>query len=321
MLGIFSPVEHVQGHITYQIFCYKQAEQFPVQLPAERVRTETIRLLTNTKLKYYRNRNNTALYQKYDALAGVNGEALSIIEPSHGRARTQLMLPETYQAGFLRRYVLLLAISQLAQPFGFEPCHAGVVTAPWDTHKGVLIIGASGSGKSTLSIGCACEEFGLLGDDLVMLRNDDEKSTCHIKHIKAFALSREVSLRSGTLDLWPNLAALRQLTPDQRDKRYCSIEEIAQGAFRLSTAIRLVLFPELTTATSSTTARMSKASTLQALVDECLGKSKMPHQAQERFFAFLSALAEQAPGYRIRMARGKNDGPRLVSELLAGETL
>lgn len=316
MLGIFSPAKHVQGHITYQVYCYDQAEHFHVQLPSKRVRTETMRLLTDTKLKYYRNSDSTTLYQKYEALTGVNDEALSIIEPARGRALTQLMQPEAYRPGFLRRYVLLLAISQLVQSFGFEPCHAGVVTAPWDTQKGALIIGTSGSGKSTLSIGCACEGFGLLGDDLVMLRDNDDQSTCSIK---AFAISREVSLRSGTLNLWPNLAALRQLAPDQRDKRYCSIEEIAQGAFRLRTTIRLVLFPELTTGTRSTVARMSKASTLQALVDECLGKSKLPHQAQEHFFAFLSTMAEQASGYRIIMARGKNDGPSLVSALLAGD--
>jgi hypothetical protein len=318
MLGIFPRIEQVQGHTTFQVFCYTQAEQFSVQLPHKRVRTETMRLLTNTTLKYYRSSDGTTLYQQYAALAGVNGEALSIIKPDEGRALTQLVLPENYQAGFLRRYVLLQAIGQLVQRFGFEPCHAGVVTAPWDTREGALIIGASGSGKTTLSAGCACEGFGLLGDDLIMLRDEHENNT---NSIHAFAISREVSLRSGTLDLWPNLAVLRQLIPDQREKRYCSIDDFAQGAFRLQTAIRVVLFPELTTETRSTVVRISRASTLQGLIDECLGKSKLPHQAQERFFAFLSLLAEQAVGYRIIMARGKNDGPKLVTALLAGEIL
>src|SRR5437588_1581563 len=163
MLGIFPRPGKVQGEVTYFILCYERAAQFPVQLPAQRVRTETMRLLTNTRLKCYRSADDTTEYQSFVALPPVNETALSVIYSTDGMALTQLEMADRYQAAFLRRYVLLLALGQLMQRYGFEPCHAASVTAPWDSEQGALILGASGIGKTTLSIGCALLGCGLLG--------------------------------------------------------------------------------------------------------------------------------------------------------------
>ena len=316
MLRIFPPLEQEQGAVTYRILCYEQEGQFTEALPHQRKRTDTIRLLTNTRLKYYRGEHDARRYLKYEKLSQSNGAVLSMIDADQHAALTQVEAPIEYQAQFLRRYVFLLALGQLMHPFGFEPCHAGVVTAPWDDRLGALIVGSSGKGKTSLSIGCASAGCGLLSDDLIMLRQPRENESVH-----AFALSHEVSIRSGTLDLWPNLQALASLPADRRDKRYCMIEQIRPGAARLQTEIHLLLFPALTSETSSMVVPLSKAQTLQRLVDECLGKSTLPQQAQARLFSFLCALAEQAPGYEVLMARGTNDGPQLVYSLFAGERL
>lgn len=324
MLGSFPEPARIAGEATYTILCYENAAQFPVPLPLprNRVRTDTLRLLTHTRLKYYRSREDALLYQSYAALPPVNETALSVIDPEQGSALTQIELPERYQPAFLRRYVLLLALGQLMQIYGFEPCHAGAVTAPDNIQQGALILGSSGSGKTTLSIGCATVGCGLLGDDLVMLRHDKAQNT-----IGAYAISHEVAIRSGTLDLLPSLASLRTLPADHRDKRYCHSEQIRTGSTRTYTPIRLLCFPSLTgeatstVSTVSTVTPLSKASTLQALVDECLSKKALPFSAQERMFAFLSQLAEQATGYQLSIARGSNDGPGIVYSLLTGKTL
>jgi hypothetical protein len=313
-LDIFPEPGEVQGEATYFVLCYENAAQFPIQLPHGRVRTETVRLLTNTKLKYYcGGDDDRAQYQCYVALPPTNEAALSVIDPSHAVALTQLEMPERYQPTFLRRYVFLLALGQLMHKFGFEPCHAGAVTAPWDSQQGALIMGASGSGKTTLSIGCAALGCGLLGDDLVMLREDTTDGT-----VVAHTLSHEVSIRSGSLDLWPALSFLRDVPADQRDKRYSAIEHVHTGAARAQTTIRLLLFPTLTTESHSVVTPLSKAHTLQELVDECLGKKQFMLQAQESLFLFLSTLAEQAAGYRLAIARGSSDGPQIVRSLFAG---
>lgn len=321
MLGSFPEPACIAGEATYTILCYENAAQFPVPLPLprNRVRTDTLRLLTHTRVKHYRSREDTLLYQSYAPLPPVNETVLSVIDPEQGSALTQIELPERYQPTFLRRYVLLLALGQLMQVYGFEPCHAGAVTGPDTFQQGALILGSSGSGKTTLSIGCATIGCGLLGDDLVMLRHDKAQN-----NIGAYAISHEVAIRSGTLDLLPSLASLRTLPADQRDKRYCHSEQIRTGSTRTSTLIRLLCFPSLTdeaTSTASTLTPLSKASTLQALVDECLGKKALPFSAQERMFAFLSQLAEQATGYQLSIARGSNDGPGIVYSLLTGKTL
>jgi hypothetical protein len=314
LLGIFPRPVKIHAYLTYKVFCYEDAEHFSLRLPQLRTRTSTVRLLTKTKLKYYSAGDTTALYQKYEAQPEVNKEVLSIIWPAQRTAITQLVLPLDEQAIFLRRYVFLLALGQLLQPYGYEPFHAAAVTAPEDATQGALILGASGSGKTTLSIGCACEGFGLLGDDLVMLRRASEAS-----RIDAYAITHEVSMRSGTIDLWPSLAFLEQYPVDQRDKRYCAIEQLAHGAARLHTSIQLLLFPMLTTEQSSRIIPLAKSSVLQALIDECLGKSEVHRQAQERAFSFLCTMSEHVPGYRIAIARGATDGPQLVHALLTGE--
>jgi hypothetical protein len=318
MLDVFPKPDVIRGEVTYAVLCYDNIEQFPQPLPRHRVRTETMKLLTGTKLKYYRSRVAATryYYQSYTPLSPVNEAALSVIIPLQGVACTQLLTPEYYQEHFLRRYVFLLALGQLMQKYGYEPCHASAITAPWDCKQGALIVGESGSGKTTLSVGCAATGFGLLGDDLVMLRNSGASGAIH-----AHTISHEVSMRSGSLTLWPALAHLQGLAVDKRDKRYCPIDEVRADAARFETPIRLLLFPALTDEMESVVTPLSKANVLQELVDQCLGKQRtMPAEGEEQLFLLLSHLAEQAPGFRLSIARGANDGPELVRSLFKNHT-
>jgi hypothetical protein len=315
MLGAFAEPETVRGEAAYAIYCYDSASQFPLQLPSTRTRTETLRLLTNTRLKCYKAEGETE-YQSYEALPAVNAPALSIIYPAQHRALTELERLDLYQETFLRRYVFLIALGQLMREFGFEPCHSAAITAPWDSDQGALILGHSGSGKTTLSLGCAVSGCGLLGDDLIMLRADEQEQT-----INAYSIFQEVSVRSGSLDLWPSLEFLRSYPVDTRDKRYCLIENIRPGATRTHTPVRMLIFPSLTDEANSTLTPMSKASTLQMLIDHSTSKSNTRTgypQAQERLFFLLSSLAQQASGYRLAIARGASDGPELVRALFTG---
>ncbi len=314
MLGAFPEPATMRGQASYSIYCYDSAAQFPLQLPSTRARTDTLRLLTGTKLKCYRAGEGIE-YQSYEAQAAINVPALSMIDLAQCCAVTELELPDRYQESFLRRYVFLIALGQLMRAFGFEPCHSAAITAPWDSNQGALILGSSGSGKTTLSLGCAMNGCGLLGDDLIMLRADGPR-------ISACSITQEVSVRSGSIDLWPSLEFLRSYPVDDRDKRYCSIERIRPGATRTQTPIGLLIFPLLTDESHSTLIPMSKARTLQALIELCTGRSAARtgySQAQERLFFLLSALAQQASGYQLAIARGASDGPELVCTLFTGK--
>jgi hypothetical protein len=246
----------------------------------------------------------------------MNGTALSVICPARRRALTQLASFEQHRPHFLRRCVFLLALGQLMRTFQYEPCHAATVCAPWDDQQGALIFGSSGSGKTTLSLGCALSGFGLLGDDLLMLREQSELASDGTIH--AYALLPEISVRGGTLEVWPQLAFLRDIPADFRGKRHCAIEDIRPGAFRRQAAIRLLIFPTLTETGKSSVTRLSKAQALSELVEQCMRIEKTYPQSQARLFSLLGQLAEQAPAYRLALASGAQDGPRLLSELLAG---
>src|SRR6266852_269971 len=311
MLGIFPEPSKPRGEASYYVLCYEHASQFPVHLPHDRIRTDTIRLLTKTKLTWYRSRDYTTEYQSYAPLPGCNAAALTAISPDENLALTQLEMPEHYQARFLRRYVLLMALGELMHLYGFEPCHAAAITAPWNTQQGALIIGASGRGKTTLSLGCAITGCGFLGDDLVMLREDIMGGT-----ISAYAITHEVSARPATIDLWQTLSFMSAFPVDHYNKRYCSIEQVRTGSAFLQTPVRLLLSPSLTTEPQSTVTPLSKASALQELVFQCVGKGNTYPETQERLFILLSTLAEQAPGYQLTLARGASDGPQIVHSLL-----
>ena len=312
MLGAFPEPDRLGGAANYTVLCNDSAVHFPVPLPHKRIRIDTVRLLTDTRLKYYSSLDRTTEFQSYVPLPSVNAAALSVIDMKQNRALTQIEAPEYYQTGFLRRYVCLLALGRLMNAYGFQPCHAAAITSPWDTRQGALILGDSGSGKTTLSLSCATTGCGLLGDDLVMLRENQSN-----KGVDACAISDEVSIRSGSLALWPALSFLQHVPADQRDKRYCTIEQIQPAARRLQTSIRLLLFPSLTTATKSVVTRLSKASLLQELVDQCISKRNMSLQTQEQVFSLLGKLVEQAVGYHVAIARGTNDGPEIVRSLFA----
>ena len=312
MLGIFPEPVALSGTTSYTVLCDDQAMHFPMPLPPKRIRIDTVRLLTDTRLKYYTSLDRTIEFQSYVPLPAVNAAALSVIEMARHRALTQIAAPESYQTSFLRRYVFLLALGRLMNTYGFQPCHAAAITAPWDTQQGALILGDSGSGKTTLSLGCATTGCGLLGDDLVLLRESQAG-----EKVDACCISDEVSVRSSSLALWPTLSFLQQVPADHRDKRYCTIEQIRPGATRRQTSIRLLLFPALTTATASVVTRLSKATLFQELVDQCVSKRNMSTQTQEQLFSLLGKLVEQAAGYHIAIARGSNDGPEIVRSLLA----
>ena len=311
MLGIFPQPEPMRGEIMYDVLCYGGASQFPLRLPPARKRTETLRLLTNTRLKYYESLDLATEYQSFDALPPINGSALTVINRVEPVITTQLEMPERYQPAFLRRYVFLLALGQVMGRFGFEPFHAAAVTAPWDAQRGALLIGGSGSGKTTLSIGCAIAGCGFLGDDLLMLRAQDST-------IAVYAITREVSVRSSSLDLWDDLAFLRRYPADLRDKRYCSIEAIRSGSARLQTPVRLLLFPVLTSEAKSQLIPLSKARTLQELIEQGISRTHQQRPARESMFAFLSLLAQQAPGYQLVISRSAQDGPQMIHPLFTG---
>ena len=314
MLAPFPEAARIRGEVQYVIMCYDEAVCFPVQLPAAHQRTDAIQLLTGTRLKYYRSLDAALEYHSYVALEEINGAVLSVIERDAPIVTTQLERLERYQPSFLRRYVFLLALGHVMTRFGFEPFHAAAITAPWDDRQGALLMGASGSGKTTLGVGCAIAGCGLLGDDLVMLRAQEQDHA-----ITACAVTHEVALRSSSLPLWGALAFLAPYPADGRDKRYCSINAIRAGSARLHAPIHLLLFPALTGEARSRVIPMSKAQALQALIEQAIGTGYQHHHTPATLFALLGQLAQQGASYRVLISRGANDGSAIVESLFAGE--
>jgi hypothetical protein len=93
---MFPEPEKLQAEVTYAVMCYESFAHFPLQLPTSRKRTETVRLLTNTKLKYYQDLASMTEYQSYEALPPINGAVLTAISQSRNVLLTQLEMPDLY---------------------------------------------------------------------------------------------------------------------------------------------------------------------------------------------------------------------------------
>jgi hypothetical protein len=315
LLSTFPKPDMIRGKAEYALFCYDSEEHFPVQLPHKRQRTETLDLLTGTHLKYYTNHDRSVHYHYYAAQPSVNDRILSVISPEQHMAVMQLTTLEHYDLTFLRRYLLILTLGELMHSYGFVPCHTAAITAPWDDQQGALLLGTSGSGKTSLSLSCASFGCGLLGDDLLLLRQHTQDA-----RVYAHSISSEVSVRSATLDLWPALSFLKALPADTRDKRYSTIEQIRAGATCRQTPITLIIFPTLIEDARSSLTPLSKAATLRELVTLCVSKNDSYQQSQEHLFSLLGAMAEQAQGYQLSIARGDNSGPDLLCSLFTEAT-
>ncbi|QBD81734.1 hypothetical protein EPA93_39495 [Ktedonosporobacter rubrisoli] len=307
LLAAFPLSSSLAGNAFYSLFSYDDVAQFPMQLPAQCIHTGTTCLQTNTLLKYYRTRDATIRYHSYSAQSGVNAAILSVLHSQF--ACTQIAAFAENEPSFLRRYVLVPALGQLLRTYGFFPCHAAAVTAPWDDQQSALILGASGSGKTTLSLGSTSIGCGLLGDDLVLLQADGSGE------IRVYSLMPEVSVRARTLDIWPALAFLKDYPEDKRGKRYCTIEQLRPGARRLQSSLKALVFPQISPATRSTLVPLSKAQTMQLLIEHCISKTNIEVNEQESLFALLSSLVEQTPGYRMYSAKGQQDSAYLMCSL------
>ncbi len=310
LLACFPATNEHHGVLHCYIACYDSREYFPLRLPAQAQQHDTLQLVTNTQLSLYTDVDSNALYQHYAPQAACNGEILSVLHPQHHTAFIQLERAEQYTATFLRRYVFLLALGELLRSYDFVPYHAAALTAPGHDDCGILIPGDSGSGKTTLSLSCASTNYGLLGDDLVLLRLQ------HPSTLSIYAILPEIAVRTPSLALLPRLAFLHALPTDMRDKRYCTIEELRPGAMRLITQPRILLFPTLTDHTTHLVQRLGQAATLQRLVQHSISSKHTTRTAQEQLFSLLTALATQSTGYQVEIARGKPDLPQLIHSLV-----
>ncbi len=310
LLTCFPAAHEQHGALHCYITCYDSKDQFPLPIPADARQIDTLQLVTDTTLSLYMHEENHLLYQYYAPQTACNGTILTVLSLQQQTAFIQLERAELYTPAFLRRYVFLLAIGELLHNYGFVPYHAAALSAPDDDNYGVLIPGDSGSGKTTLSLSCASTTYGLLGDDLVLLRLTQPAT------LSVYAILPEVSVRTPSLALLPRLAFLQATPADQRDKRYCAIEQLRAGAMRFITQPRLLLFPTLTEAENHTAHALSQATALHYLIQQSISRAHTTRATQEQLFSLLTTLTMQATSYRVQIARGRDDLPAFIRSLI-----
>jgi hypothetical protein len=120
-----------------------------------------------------------------------------------------------------QQFVLLLARSWAR--LGWTPLHAGALIPPGE-NRCIFVCAPSGVGKTTLTTAMLCAGWRTLGDDKILLRNENGI-------IMARALSRRVHLHPSLSNWFPEIGSIEKWPRYSRwtEKRMVRLEDVWPG--------------------------------------------------------------------------------------------
>lgn len=196
-----------------------------------------------------------------------------------------------------------LPLLEILKRRGRYHLHAAGVT---DRDRAALICGAAGAGKSTIGLACARAGFGLLGDDLVLLRWRDGA-------LRARAFHDRPAITHDSTRFFPDLADLGET--DRTRKREVPFERIG-GVLVADAEPVLLLFPRVRAQGAAVATPLSADEALLELVPNVVRTDTGAAQAH---LDALAALARACPAYRLDIS-DPADAPALIRDLLSART-
>jgi hypothetical protein len=173
---------------------------------------------------------------------------------------------------------------------GRQLVHGGAVGAG---HGGVLLAGGSGSGKSTTALACLLSGLDYLGDDYVLLGEEDG-ATIH-------SLYSAAKLKPDHAGVFPSLVT-RMVNAERppAEKALWFIQALHPERLRPRVAARAVVVPHVAHAAATRVTRISSAAALLALAPSTIVQLSGAGDDSLKFMArFVSGL----PCYRLELGR------------------
>jgi hypothetical protein len=175
---------------------------------------------------------------------------------------------------------------------GRLPDHIRIHAASGLLPNGVfLIVGPKRAGKTTLALRLIAEAYDMTGDELVLLRDG-----------QAVAFPRKFYVREGSLDLLPNVNALRTSAPfvaNPVEGRLIAVDPTRFGRpWRISAApIAAILFIEPNHGARTTIVPCGKVDMVRRVVAEC----SPPASGRPGWMADLCRAVDRAETVTIRL--------------------
>ncbi|MBE0428993.1 MAG: hypothetical protein IBX61_03870 [Thermoleophilia bacterium] len=197
--------------------------------------------------------------------------------------------------------------AQLVKESGLFPLHAAGLSRD---DKGFLFLGKSGSGKSTLTLNLVRGGYGLLSDDTVFLRLQQEED-----RVRVLSFPEEINVKEETIQLLPELSKVKNFSFNElRGKSSFSIDELYPGCVVESSIPRVLVFPEIADSDATVVEPMSRTEALALSMR--YGFFFLDPSTTARHFEILSRLAGQAHCYRLYAGRNQEELERVIGSLL-----
>jgi hypothetical protein len=191
---------------------------------------------------------------------------------------------------------------------GVHEVHAALVGR---AGAGVLLAGASGAGKSTSAMACVRHGLDFLGDDVVGLEPRPD-GTC-----AGHSLFGGVSLAAADVDRFGVPAVHLDRAVRVAEKQCLFPMELGYGRTRDTVHVAAVLL--LHGGAGTTELEPAKRSAVLTNVAKNAMWTVVPRPGAAAMAA-IARLAENVPGYRLRLGPDPNDTPAAVERLLADLT-
>lgn len=181
-----------------------------------------------------------------------------------------------------------------ARRCGLYELHAACVVEPRGG-AGVLFLGPSGAGKSTLTAQLAAAGWGYLSDDSLLLRAEGGSTEVHALR-RAFSVT-EQTISAGSLAGFEH--ALRGPVPFDPSKRRFDPLEVFPDGYAGACAPATIIFPSVTSETSSRAERLGQGEAMALLLRLCPWAA-YDRASARRHLGALSRLAKDCAAFRLR---------------------
>ena len=175
--------------------------------------------------------------------------------------------------------------------------------------KGILFPGKSCCGKSTLSYHLLQHGYKLLGDDTVFIRRAGTGA-------EMLFFPEEVDVCSETVDLFSQLALVRNLTEDRWEpKARVNLNEVGPDEVVEQSATDVLVFPVIATDGKTRYERVGPTEALAELI--LYAFLFMDPQTSRENFALLATLVQTTKCYRLHMGLDGAELAGAVDEIVA----
>lgn len=220
-----------------------------------------------------------------------------------------LLLPSFSDQGLLKKHnIFLLGLMQGLLGYGCFDLHAAGLVKEG---VGYLLVGEPASGKSSAALSLACQGWGYLSDDALLLKRNSNG-------VEAFGFRRKFCIDPRLGEHFPAIAEqLECAVSVDQPKRFVDLEKLYPGQLHESVVPGVLIFTRIVAAPESQLLALDQTTALVRLLHQSASLSFNRHSAAQHL-AVLRQLVSQTVSYELCAGRDLYEAPDKIVQILEG---